>query len=76
MKKLHYHIGNQTDTDALKVIAKAMWIDWIYRPTATSIKKEFPTVTCSDTIISRCMKEPPPTHPSMIENIRKELEST
>ena len=74
IEKLHHLVGNQTDSDALKVIAKAMWIDWIHRPTATSIKQEFPTVTCSATIISRCLNEPKPTLPSMIKEIREEFE--
>ena len=74
IEKLHHLVGNQTDSDALKVIAKAMWIDWIHRPTATSIKLEFPTVTCSATIISRCLNEPKPTLPSMIKEIREEFE--
>lgn len=76
IKKLHSLIGNQKDTAALKVIAKAMWIEWIYRPTATSIKKEFSQITCSGTIISRCLNEEPPTLQSMIEKIQKEFEQS
>lgn len=72
--KLHRIIGNQKNTDALRVIAKAMWIELINRPTSTSIKNEFPTVTCSDTVISNVLNEPVPTHPRLIEEIREEFE--
>ena len=72
--KLHRLIGNKTDTEALREIKIAMDLDLLNRPTATSIRNEFPTITCSDTIVSNVLKEPKPTHPSMIEKIRKEFE--
>ena len=74
MGKLHRLIGNKTDTEALREIKIAMDLDLLNRPTATSIRNEFPTITCSDTIVSNVLKEPKPTHPSMIEKIRKEFE--
>ena len=73
LKKLHVLIGNKTNTDALKVITKAMWIGWLYKPTGTSIINEFPTITCSPQQISRCLNEPPPTLSSMLEEIRQEF---
>lgn len=76
MGKLHRLIGNKTNTDALRIITRAMWIGWIERPTAPSIKNEFPTITCSSTIISRCLNEVKPTHPNnAIEKIRTEFET-
>lgn len=74
LKKLHNLIGNQTNTDALKVITKAMWIGLLNKPTGTSILNEFPTITCSFQQISRCLNEPKPTHEGLMEKIRKEFE--
>ena len=75
IEKLHRLIGNKTNTDALKIITRAMWIDWIARPTATSIKNEFPTIVCSSQMISKCLNEEKPTHPSnAIEKIRLDYE--
>ena len=73
--KLHRLIGNKTNTDALKIITRAMWIGWIERPTATSIKNEFPTIVCSCQMISKCLNEVKPTHPNnAIEKIRQDYE--
>lgn len=75
MWKLHRLIGNKTNTDALKIITRAMWIGWIERPTATSIKNEFPTIVCSDQMISKCLNEVRPTYPNnAIEKIRQDYE--
>lgn len=75
LEKLHRLIGNKTNTDALKIITRAMWIEWIERPTATSIKNEFPTIVCSSQMISKCLNEEKPTHPSnAIEKIRLDYE--
>lgn len=74
MGKLHRLIGNKTNTAALKVITQAMWINWIEQPTAPSIKNEFPTITCSDQYISKCLNESPPTRKSMIDKIIQEFE--
>ena len=79
IEKLHRLIGNKTNTEALRIITKAMWIDWIDRPSATSIKNEFPTITCSETIFSRCLNEAKPhkggkINEDEIERIRKEYE--
>ena len=76
MGKLHRLIGNKTNTDALRIITRAMWIEWIERPTAPSIKNEFPTITCSSTIISRCLNEAEPILPkNAIEIIRQKFEA-
>ena len=76
IEKLRKLIGNKKNTDALRIITRAMWIGWIERPTAPSIKNEFPTITCSSTIISRCLNEAKPTHPNnAIEKIRTEFET-
>ena len=73
--KLRRLIGNKTNTDALKIITRAMWIEWIERPTATSIKNEFPTIVCSNQMISKCLNEVKPTHPSnAIEKIKLDYE--
>lgn len=73
--KLHRLIGNKTNTDALKIITRAMWIEWIEKPTATSIKNEFQTIVCSDQMISKCLNEVKPTHPNnAIEKIRLDYE--
>lgn len=74
LKRMHQLIGNQTNTDALKVIVKAMWINLIYKPTSTAIINEFPTITCSPQQISKCLNEPIPTHANMFTKIRKEFE--
>lgn len=75
IEKLHRLIGNKTNTDALKIITRAMWIGWIERPTATSIKNEFPTIVCSCQMISKCLNEVKPTHPNnAIEKIRQDYE--
>ena len=72
--KLHRLIGNQKNTAALMVITKAIWIEWIYIPTFPSIIEEFPTVKCSATIFSNCLKIEKPTHPGRIDKIKKEFE--
>ncbi len=75
VEKLHRLIGNKTNTDALKIITRAMWIEWIERPTATSIKNEFPTIVCSNQMISKCLNEVKPTHPNnAIEKIKLDYE--
>ena len=75
IEKLRRLIGNKTNTDALKIITRAMWIGWIERPTATSIKNEFPTIVCSDQLISKCLNEVKPTHPNnAIEKIKLDYE--
>ncbi len=75
VEKLHRLIGNKTNTDALKIITRAMWIEWIERPTATSIKNEFPTIVCSNQMISKCLNEAKPTHPNnCIEKIKSDYE--
>jgi cell division septum initiation protein DivIVA len=72
--KLHRLIGNKTNTDAIRIITKAMWIGWLTKPTATSIKQEFPTIKCADQQISKCLTEKAPTHAGMIEKIKTEFE--
>lgn len=75
LEKLHRLIGNKTNTDALKIITRAIWIGWIERPTATSIKNEFPTIVCSNQMISKCLNEVKPTHPNnAIEKIKLDYE--
>lgn len=74
MGKLHRLIGNKKDSDALKIIAEAMWIELLDKPTGTSIKKEFPSVTCSATLISRCLKEPMPTIQKELDKIKRKFE--
>lgn len=75
LEKLRRLIGNKTNTDALKIITRAMWIEWIERPTATSIKNEFPTIVCSNQMISKCLNEVKPTHPNnAIEKIKLDYE--
>ena len=51
-----------------------MWIDLLDRPTASSIKKEFPSVQCSDTYISRCLNDPKPTLQKELDKIKEEFE--
>lgn len=84
IQKLHRLIGNMTNTNALRIITKAVWIGWVGEtsekgkpilPTATSILYEFPTITCSAQQISRVLKEPRPTKKEEIEQIRKEFET-
>ena len=74
IEKLHRLIGNKTNTEALKIITEAMWIDLLNRPTATSIKNEFATITCTPTIVSRCLNEPKPTRETDIEKIKMKFE--
>ncbi len=74
LEKLHRLIGNKKNTEALRVIVKLMWIELISRPTATSIKKEFPSITCSSQQISKCLNEPRPTHDTMLKKIWQEYE--
>lgn len=74
VRKLHRLIGNKTNTPALNVITKAVWIGWIEKPTAPSIKNEFPTITCTDQQISKSLREPAPTHKGMINSIIQEFE--
>lgn len=83
IQKLHRLIGFKRNSEALKIIRRAQWIGWLredLRPSTKSIKMEFPTITCSDTIFSRCFKEPKPTKngkvdEEMIEEIRKQYEA-
>lgn len=81
IQKLHRLIGYKQDSEALKIITRAWWIKWLYdKPTATSIRNEFPTINCSDTQVSRCLNEPKPTKngkvdEEKIEEIRKEYEA-
>lgn len=81
IKKLHRLIGYKTNSDALKIITRAMWIGWLdKKPTATSIKKEFPSITCKDSQISEILKEDKPTmggkiNEKAIESIRMEYEA-
>lgn len=80
IEKLHRLIGKKTNSDALRIITRACWIKWLdKKPTATSIKTEFPTITCADTLISDILREPKPTKNGKvdeeeIERIRKEYE--
>jgi len=84
IQKLHRLIGNMTNTQALRIITKAVWIGWIgdtsekgkpILPTATSILNEFPTITCSAQQISKILKEPRPTKNEEIELIRNEFDA-
>lgn len=81
IEKLHRLIGNKTNSNALRIIARAWWIEWLDdRPTATSIKEEFPTITCSDQHISNCLSEVQPSKngkvdEEAIEGIRREYEA-
>jgi len=59
--KLHRLISNKKNTAAADIIKEAMWINLIDRPTIPSIKKEFPTITCSTTPISQKLNEALPT---------------
>lgn len=74
LDKLHRLIGNKTDTEALREIKKVMDLELLNRPTATSIRNEFPTITCSDTIVSNVLKEPKPTHPFFLNLARESFE--
>lgn len=85
IEKLHRLVDKKIiDSDALKIITRAMWIGWLTedpKPTPTSIKAEFPTITCSDQHIYNCLKEDKPTKNGKvdeeeIENIRQEYEAT
>ena len=81
IKKLHRLIGEKTNTKALKIITRAWWIGWLNdKPTAPSIRAEFPSITCSDQHISKCLKEQKPTKygdvdKEAIEKIRQEYEA-
>lgn len=81
IQKLHRLIGNKTKGDAIMIITKAWWIGWLSaKPTANSIRKEFPSTDCSDTIFSRVLNESKPTiggnvNEEAIEQIRKEFEA-
>ena len=82
IEKLHRLIGNKKNTHALKIITRAMWIGWLdkdNRPSAPSIRGEFPTITGTDQLISNCLKESMPTKNGKvdeeeIERIRLEYE--
>lgn len=79
--KLHRIIGNKIKSEAIKIIMKAMWIGWIERPTASSIKQEFSdNITCSESYIIRLLKEAKPTRNGKIDEekldeIREEFEN-
>ena len=73
IEKLHRLIGNKTNTNALKIIAEAMWLDLLDRPTSTSIYNEFPTITCSETIISKRLNEPKQSVPKELDKIKKKF---
>ena len=73
MGKLHRLIGNKTNTDALKIIVEAMWLDMLDKPTSTSIYKEFSTITCSETIISKRLNEPKPSVQKELDKIKKKF---
>lgn len=81
IQKLHRLIGNKTKSDAIMIITKAWWIGWLSdKPTANSIRREFPSTDCSDTIFSRVLNEPKTTKngyidDEKIEQIRKEFEA-
>lgn len=81
IQKLHRLIGNKTKGDAIMIITKAWWIGWLSaKPTANSIRREFPSTDCSDTIFSRVLNESKPTiggnvNEEAIEQIRKEFEA-
>lgn len=74
IEKLHRLVGNKKNTDALRIIRDAMYIELIEKPTATSIFKEFPTIACSNTVVSNVLNEPKPTLQWMIDLIKKEFE--
>ena len=86
IQKLHRFIGLKTNRDALKIITRAMWIGWLSedpKPTSTSIKNEFHTITCTPTEISNSLREPKPIKKGTlgevdieaIEEIRKQYEA-
>lgn len=77
--KLHCLIGNKRNTEAIKVINKAMWIDWIILPTAPSIKEEFDRITCADTYVNRILDPEKPkkngkVDEDLLDKIREEFE--
>lgn len=80
IEKLHRLIGKKTNSDAIRIITRAWWIGWLdKKPTATSIRTEFPTITCSDSQISDILGEEKPTKngkvdEEKIERIRKKYE--
>lgn len=80
IEKLHRLIGKKTNSDAIRIITRAWWIKWLdKKPTATSIRTEFPSITCSDSQISDILGEAKPTKNGKvdeeeIERIRKEYE--
>ncbi len=56
--KIHRHIGNKKDADAIQIIVEAMWIELIDKPSAPSVKEEFrDNITCSDSYVSRKLKD-------------------
>lgn len=83
IQKLHRLIGLQENSHALKIIRRAQWIGWVYenpRPSSKSIKKEFPTIKCSDQQISKSLNEARPSKNGIddelaIEEIRKQFEA-
>ncbi len=81
--KLHCLIGNKKNTEAIKVINKAMWIDWIFLPTAPSIKEEFDSITCDVSYVNRILDPNKPQKNSkeglivdeeLLDKIREEFE--
>lgn len=78
--KLHCIIGNKTDSKAIRIITEAMWIGWIERPTAPSVKQEFSdNITCSESLINRLLNDAEPTRNGKIDEeklneIRKKFE--
>lgn len=81
IKKMHHLIGNKQNGRALKIITRAWWIEWLDdKPSASSIRAEFKSITCRDQYISKCLKEPKPTKNGKvdeeeIERIRQEYET-
>lgn len=79
IKKIHYLMGNKTNTAAADIIKEAMWIGLIERPTIPSIKEEFPNIKCSTTPISKKLNEKPPTkngktNEEILKEIRKKFD--
>lgn len=74
MALLHRLIGNKTQTAALEIIRKAIWIGLLHKPSAPSILYEFKCITCTPNHINSYLKSEAPKNQKMIDKIKKEFD--
>ncbi len=74
MALLYRLIGNKTQTAALEIIRKAIWIGLLHKPSAPSILYEFKCITCTPNHINSYLKSEAPKNQKMIDKIKKEFD--